>query len=116
MQRRTFYIQRFSLGTWEDLVADAPVNVFMGEDYLDLDWDYDEDDDEEEGDDPSQAMELDPGLIVELPGWLREAQPEDIYDGMDEDEREYVEDDFDDFRTFVLAVAERGEGALLHVA
>ncbi|TDD51655.1 hypothetical protein [Saccharopolyspora elongata] len=115
VQRRTFYIQRFSLDTWEHLVADAPVNVFKGEDYVDLDWDYNEDA-EEDDDGPSQAMEIDPGLIEELAGWLRDAEPEDIYDGMDEDEREFVEAEFEDFRTFVLAVAERGEGALLHVA
>lgn len=118
-RRRTFHIERFSLDLWESLVYDAPVNVFMGEDYLDLNWHYDEDDDldDEVGDDEdrNQAMELDSDLIVELAGWLRGVPFEDVYDGPD-DLHEFIEEEFQEFRTFILAVAERGEGALFHFA
>ncbi|MFI1331389.1 hypothetical protein ACH4U7_14850 [Streptomyces sp. NPDC020845] len=121
VQRRTFSIQRFSLDLWEGLVWDAPVNVFMGGDYLDLDWDYDEEDDEEDEDeDPSQAMELDPDLIATLADWLRGVRFRDVCDEADDDgfvhdDYGFVsEQDFEEFRTFILAVAERGEGALFH--
>ncbi|MER6942784.1 hypothetical protein ABT294_02055 [Nonomuraea sp. NPDC000554] len=116
VRRTTFHIERFSLDLWESLVRDAPVNVFMGADYLDLNWDYDEGDalDDDEDDDRSQAMELDSGLIAELADWLSSVRFEDVYDGPDE--HDFIKDDFEEFRTFVLAVAERGEGGLFHVA
>ncbi|MFG2091812.1 hypothetical protein [Spirillospora sp. NPDC048824] len=116
VQRRTFYIERFSLDLWEDLVDDAPVNVFLGEDYLDLNWAYDEDDEDEHGDEDEddQAMELAPELITELAGWLRGVRFADVYD--EPDEYGFIEQDFEDFRTFILAVAERGEGALFFFA
>ncbi|MFC5832552.1 hypothetical protein, partial [Nonomuraea insulae] len=117
IQRRSFYIERFSLDLWESLVGDAPVNVFVGEDYLDLNWDDEDDDDLEEEDDEEnrdQAMELDSGLIFELAGWLRSVRFEEVYDARDD--YGFVKGDFEDFRTFILAVAERGEGALFHFA
>ncbi|MBO8193306.1 hypothetical protein ITI46_16775 [Streptomyces oryzae] len=129
VQQRTFYIERFSLEQWEDLVYDAPVNVFLGEEYVDLNWDYGEeeedDEEEEEGgeeeeddgldeDDGSQAMELTASLIAELADWLSGVRFEDVYDGPGQDE--FLKGDFEEFRTFILAVAKRGEGALFHFA
>ncbi|MEO3805313.1 hypothetical protein [Nonomuraea sp. B1E8] len=89
VQRRTFYIEKFSLDLWESLVEESPVNVFLGEDYLDLSWDDEdddafEDDDEDEEEDCDQAMELDPGLIIELAGWLRSIRFEEVYDELPE--------------------------------
>lgn len=117
VQRRTFSIERFSLALWEGLVSRAPVNVFVGQEYLDLNFYYDdeveEDDEDEYEEEPDQAMELEPGLIAELAGWLRDVRFEDVYDGPDA--HGFVRGDFEEFRTFVLAVAERGDGALLYV-
>ncbi|MFW5418861.1 hypothetical protein J0910_19790 [Nocardiopsis sp. CNT-189] len=110
VQRRVLYIQRFSLDLWEYLVEDSPVNVFLGEDYIDLNPDHEEDGDGE-GD---QAMELGPGLVGELADWLRGVRFADVYD--ETDEYGLIEQDFEEFRTFFLAVAERGEGALFHYA
>ncbi|QKW09931.1 hypothetical protein HUT18_29490 [Streptomyces sp. NA04227] len=142
VQRRTFSIERFSLNLWEALVWDAPVNVFMGGDHVGLNWDYedkDEDDDrdedakgtnhdDEEDDEDSTAMELDPADMTELADWLRDIRFADACEGSGEaftvhddgfayDDYGFVdEDEFNDFRTFVLAVAERGEGVLFHFA
>ncbi|MGV9349767.1 hypothetical protein ACWDSD_34300 [Streptomyces spiralis] len=136
VQRRTFSIERFSLNLWEALVWDAPVNVFMGGDYVDLNWDYEEEDededeeeeDEEEEDEGSMAMELNPASMTELAAWLRNIRFADACEGSGEaftvddkgfahDDYGFVnEDEFNDFRTFVLAVAERGEGMLFHFA
>lgn len=139
VQRRTFFIQRFSLNLWEALVFDAPVNVFLGGDYVALNWDYEEDDedqdeddedtqDDEDDDEDSMAMELDPADMTELAGWLRDIRFADACEGSGEaftvdddgfahDDYGFVdEDEFNDFRTFVLAVAERGEGVLFHFA
>ncbi|MEV6156225.1 hypothetical protein AB0L53_38365 [Nonomuraea sp. NPDC052129] len=118
VQRRSFYIEHFSLNLWDSLIEDAPVNVFIGEDYLDLSWDDEdeglEDDDEDEEEDRDRAMELDSGLIFELAGWLRSIRFEEVYEGPDD--YGFIKRDFEDFRTFILAVAERGEGALFHFA
>ncbi|WP_405797191.1 hypothetical protein [Streptomyces sp. NBC_01506] len=130
-QRRTFYIERFSFNLWESLVWDAPVNVFTGEEEIDLNWDYEDEaeaqDDADEGDDDedSTAMRLDPGLMTELAGWLRDIRFADACEGSGEaftvdDGYAYDsygsvdEDEFNDFRAFVLAVAERGDGVLFH--
>jgi len=48
-----------------------------------------------------------------LAGWLRGVRFEDVCDRPDD--HGYISGDFDEFRTFILAVAERGDGALLHV-
>ncbi|MEU6715480.1 hypothetical protein ABZ897_28795 [Nonomuraea sp. NPDC046802] len=112
VQRRSFYIERFSFELWEGLVLDAPVNVFLGESYIDL-ADEDDEDDEDYAED-REAMELEPDLIAELAGWLRGVRFEDVYEG--QDQYGFIRKDFGEFRTFVLAVAERGEGALLRIA
>ncbi|MEV4114166.1 hypothetical protein [Nonomuraea sp. NPDC049695] len=117
IQRRSFYIEHFSLELWDGLVGDAPVNVFLGEDYLDLNWDDEDDDDLEEEDDEEdrdQAMELDSGLIFELADWLRSVQFEEVYDGRDD--YGFIKGDFEDFRMFILAVAERNEGVMFYLA
>ncbi|GAA3664658.1 hypothetical protein GCM10022224_031000 [Nonomuraea antimicrobica] len=135
VQRRTFSIERFSLNLWEALVGNAPLNIFMDGDYVDLNWDYEEDDEDEDEDDTnhdededSMAMELDPADMTELAGWLRDIRFADACEGSGEaftvdgdgfahDDYGFVdEDEFNDFRTFVLAVAERGEGVLFHFA
>ncbi|OEU96237.1 hypothetical protein [Streptomyces oceani] len=118
LRRRAFFVEGFSFLEWEDLLFDAPVEVFMIDRSVDLDWSYGADADGPDADGPdgeagSQAMVLEPEHLAELADWLRAVRFEDVCEGPDEPGWA-LEEEFEEFRAFVLAVAERGESVLFH--